>query len=155
MAIPHPLDNLDISVATLEPEWVVTVDTPLGGAEALRAALGRELPLAQGPYDNCMFVRETGYQTFRALDGSHAGAEGTVQKTPAAQIVFSLPCDIELLRHAFAVIFTHHVNEEPTIRVVEAWGSRSKLLDDKDNPHRYWNREDADALHGDAIEGEN
>jgi len=49
-----------------------------------------------------LFVREAGYQTFRALEGSHAGLEGTVQKTPAAQIVFSLPCDTDLLRHAFA-----------------------------------------------------
>jgi len=51
------------------------------------------------------------------------------------------------------VIFAHHVNEEPTIRVVEAWGSRSKLRDDKDNPHRHWNRADADVLHGNAIKG--
>ena len=153
MAIPHPLDNLDMPAAVLEREWVVTVDTPLGGIKVVREALGRELPLRQGPYDYCMFVCDAGYQTFRALEGSHAGDEGMVQKTAAAQIVFSLPCDKELLRHAFKVIFAHHVNEEPTIRVTEAWGSRSKLLDDKDNPHRYWNREDADALHGDAIEG--
>lgn len=33
-----------------------------------------------------------------------------------------------------------HVNEEPTIRVTGAWGCRSKRLDDKDNPNRYWNR---------------
>jgi len=152
MIAQHLLNDLDMPDATLEREWVVTVDTPLGGVEAVSKALGRELPLVQGPYDNCMFVREVGYQTFRALEGSHAGAEGTIQKTPAAQIVFSLACDIDLLRHAFAVIFAHHVNEEPTIRVVEAWGSRSKLRDDKSNPHRYWNRSDAVALHGRAIE---
>ncbi len=154
MAKAHTLNDLDMPAAMLEREWIVTVDTPLGGVDEVRGALGRELPLVQGPYDTCMFVREAGYQTFRALEGSHAGAEEVVQKTPAAQIVFSLPCDIDLLRHAFAVIFAHHVNEEPTIRVVEAWGSRSKLLDDKDNPHRYWNRADAAALHGHAIEGE-
>ena len=44
-----------------------------------------------------------------------------------------------------------HVNEEPTIRVTEAWGCRSKLLDDKDNPNRYWNRPDAATLHGKSV----
>ncbi len=152
MTTNHELDGFDMQPATLEREWVVTVDTPTGGVPPVLDALGKELPLVQGPYDNCMFVRESGYQRFRALEGSHAGAEGTIQQTPASQIVFSLPPDRELLGKAFDVIFSVHVNEEPTIRVEEVWGSRSKLLDDKDNPNRYWNRPDADQLHGDAVD---
>jgi len=151
MQAKHLLDGFDMSPAVLEREWVVTIDTPVAGVEPVVKALGEELPLVQGPYDNCLFVRETGYQMFRALEGAHAGAEGTIQKTAAQQIVFSLPCDPELLRKAFDVIFSVHVNEEPTIRVEEVWGSRSKLLDDKDNPNRYWNRPDADQIHGDSI----
>ncbi|MDW3222794.1 MAG: hypothetical protein R8G34_07895 [Paracoccaceae bacterium] len=147
----HELDGFDMAPAVLEREWVVTIDTPTGGVEAVVAALGNALPLTQGPYDNCMFVREAGYQRFRAMEGSHAGAEGTIQNTAAQQIVFSLPCDPALLRKAFNVIFAVHVNEEPTIRVEEIWGSRSKLLDDKDNPNRYWNRPDAEQLHGDSV----
>ena len=146
----HILDDFDMAPATLEREWVVTIDTPTGGVEQVLIAIGKELPLVQGPYDNCMFVRENGYQRFRALEGSHAGAEGTIQKTAAQQIVFSLPCDPDLLRKAFSVIFAAHVNEEPTIRVEEVWGSRSKLLDDKNNPNRYWNRPDAEELHGES-----
>ena len=145
------LDNYDMKPATLVREWVITVDTPDGGVEQVLEALGRELPLVQGPYDHCTYVREGGYQRFRALDGSHAGAEKTIQQTPASQIVFSLPPDRALLSKAFDVIFAVHVNEEPTIRVEEVWGSRSKLLDDKDNPNRYWNRPDAKALHGNAV----
>ncbi|MGI9303601.1 MAG: hypothetical protein ACR2RB_13005 [Gammaproteobacteria bacterium] len=152
MTSEHALDGFDMTPATLEREWVITVDTPNGGVQPVLDALGEELPLVQGPYDNCMFVRESGYQRFRALEGSHAGAEGTVQQTPASQIVFSLPPDQDLLRRAFDVIFAVHVNEEPTIRVEEVWGCRSKLLDDKDNPNRYWNRPDADKLHGDSVE---
>ncbi len=147
----HPLNDLDMKPAHLEREWLITIDTPLGGVSVVQQALGKHLPLVQGPYDNCMYVREAGYQRFRALAGSHAGDEGTVQQTAAAQVIFSLPCDTDLLRKAFDVIFSVHVNEEPTIRVQEVWGCRSKLLDDKDNPNRYWNRADADELHGTAV----
>ena len=148
----HELDGFDMPPASLEREWVVTIDTPTGGVEPVLEALGRELPLVQGPYDNCMYVRENGFQRFRALEGSHAGAEGTIQKTPASQIVFSIAPDQTLLSKAFDVIFAVHVNEEPTIRVEEVWGSRSKFLDDKDNPNRYWNRSDAEQLHGKAVD---
>lgn len=147
----HQLDNRDMKPALLEREWVVTVDTPSGGVPPVLEALGRELPLRQGPYDNVLFVRENCMQRFRALEGSHAGAEGTIQETPAQQIIFSLPPDPALLDKAFEVIFAVHVNEEPTIRVSEEWSSRSKLLDDKDNPNRYWNRPDAGQLHGKSI----
>ncbi len=148
----HELDNFDMTPALLEREWVIVIDTPTGGVDLVLEALGHELPLVQGPYDNCMYVREKGYTRFRALEGSHAGAERTIQKTPACQIVISIPPDQELLKKAFDVIFSVHVNEEPTIRVEEVWGSRSKFLDDKDNPNRYWNRPDAEQLHGEVID---
>ena len=147
----HELDDFDMTPATLEREWLITVDTPTGGVQPVLEALGRELPLRQGPYDKVLFVRENCTQRFRALEGSHAGAEGTIQETPAQQIIFSIPPDQALLRKPFDVIFAVHVNEEPTIRIDEVWGSRSKLLDDKDNPNRYWNRPDADALHGSSV----
>ena len=98
-----------------------------------------------------MFIRQNGFQRFRARPGSHAGDEGTIQQVPACQIVMNLPPDPALLSKAFDVIFAVHVNEEPTIRVTEEWGSRSKLLDDKENPNRYWNRPDAQDLHGKAV----
>ncbi len=145
------LTALDMTPAVLEREWVVTIDTPNGGLEQLLMALGDGLPLIQGPYDNCMYVRDAGYQRFRALEGSHAGDEGTIQQVPASQVVISLPPDQAILARAFAVIFAAHVNEEPTIRVSEEWASRSKLLDDKDNPNRYWNRPDAQDLHGEVV----
>jgi len=145
------LTALDMTPAVLEREWVVTIDTPNGGLDQLLQALGDDLPLTQGPYDNCMYVRGAGYQRFRALEGSHAGDEGTIQQVPASQVVISLPPDQALLAQAFDVIFAAHVNEEPTIRVSEEWASRSKLLDDKDNPNRYWNRPDAKDLHGEVV----
>ncbi|MFK7939288.1 MAG: hypothetical protein AB8B82_07910 [Roseovarius sp.] len=145
------LTAYDMTPAVLEREWVVTIDTPVAGVDTLLKALGRDLPLIQGPYDNCLYLRAGGAQRFRALAGSHAGDEGTVQQTPASQIIFSIPPDKALLAQAFDVIFANHINEEPTIRVTEEWGSRSKLLDDKDNPNRYWNRSDARDVHGKVV----
>ena len=146
------LDMLDVGAAVLHQEWVITVDTPDGGVSNLLAGLEQHVPMSQGPYDCCSFIQTSGQQRFRALKGSHAGAEGTIQQTAASQIVFSIPPDQELLKSAFNTIFKYAVNEEPTVRVQAVWGSRSKLIDDKNNPHRYWNRSDADELHGTSTE---
>ena len=142
------LNGTDLGPSVLEAEWTVVIDIPVAGVSTVIDALEKNIPLIQGPYDCCIYLREGGHQRFRALQGSHAGAEGTIQQTPASQIVFSIPTDEVLLKRVFEIVFQSHVNEEPTIRVYPAWGSRSKLLDDKDNPNRYWNRADSDQIHG-------
>ena len=142
------LDKFDVGVAVMHTEWMITIDTPDGGVAELLAGLEKNISMSQGPYDCCSYVQASGRQRFRALEGSHAGAEGTLQQTEASQIVFSIPPDKGVLKSVFDTIFKYHVNEEPTVRVQPLWGSRSKLIDDKDNPHRYWNRDDADSLHG-------
>lgn len=142
------LHGLDLGAAKLHAEWEVTVQTPVGGLDGLLAALGANLPLQQGHYDNCCYVRDGGRQRFRALAGAHAGAEESVQTTAAAEVVFCIERDAALLRRVFEVVFEHHVQEEPTLSVREVWGSRSKYLDDKENPNRYWNRADAAEIHG-------
>lgn len=129
----------------------MTVDTPMGGVEAVIIALEQNIPPVQGQYDCCTFAWECGYQRFRVLAGSHAGAEGTIQNTPAAQIVFSIPQENEILYRTFDVIFAAHVNEEPSVRLSPAWDCRSKPLVDGDNPNRYWNRPDATELHGASV----
>ncbi len=144
----HILNGLDLGPAFLQREWRLTIQCPPAGVEVLKKALGRDLPLQQGAYDNCLYVRESGYQQFRALEGSHAGDEGTIQTTKASEIVFTMAADPETLKLAFEIIFTCGVQEDPTVSVEEVWGSRSKYLDDKDNPNRYWNRPDADEIHG-------
>ncbi len=144
----HILNGLDLGPASMQPEWRLTIQCPKAGVEVLAKALGRDLPLQQGAYDNCLFVRRNGYQQFRALEGSHAGDEGTIQTTESSEIIFTIAADPEILKLAFDVIFAYGVQEEPTVSVEEVWGSRSKYLDDKDNPNRYWNRPDADEIHG-------
>jgi len=145
------LHGLDVGAAVLSTEWLVTVDTPVDGIPPLLDGLEDNIPMLQGPYDCCSFVLHSGYQRFRALEGSHAGAESTIQQTAAAKVIFSIPADEDLLKRVFETLFRYHVNEEPTIRVQPVWGSRSKLLDDKDNPYRYWNRPDSERIHGEPA----
>ena len=144
----HILSEVDLGPAHLQLEWRLTIQYPKAGVEVLTKALGRDLPLQQGAYDNCLFVRRNGYQQFRSLEGSHAGDEGTIQTTESSEIIFTIAADPEILKLAFDVIFAYGVQEEPTVSVEEVWGSRSKYLDDKDNPNQYWNRPDVDEIHG-------
>lgn len=150
MSGSHELDGFDTRPAHLEREWLVRIQSPLPGVAAVVEALQRDIPLCQGAYAKCLYVTGAGTQQFEALAGSHAGAEGTLQTTPATEITFSIPPDKALLDRVFETVFAVHVNEEPTIHVQELWGCRSKYLDDKDNPNRYWNRADAAAIHGQA-----
>lgn len=147
----HELDDLDLKPARLEREWLISIQTPVAGVDSVLAALGGQIKLIQGLYDNCAFVAATGQQRFRAREGSHAGAEDTIQSTSVAEICVSIPTDLDMLNKVFEVVFDVHVQEDPTIRVQELWGSRSKYLDDKDNPNRYWNRSDGDEIHGTAV----
>ena len=146
------LHMADMRVAVLAAEWLVTIDTPRGGVDTVLQGLEEDLALTQGPYDRCSYTNGGGTQRYRCLEGSHAGDEGTIQQTAASQIVVSIPQEKALLQRLFDSVFKHHVNEEPTIRIQEAFGSRSKLLDDKDNPNRYWNRPDKNTLHGHSAE---
>jgi hypothetical protein len=147
----HQLDDVDLVAARLQREWRITIQCPLGGTDLLIEAFGREFPLQQGAYDHCMYIRKNGGQTFRALEGSHAGNEGTMQNTACNEIVFTIPAEINLLRKAFGVLFEFGIQEDPTVHIEEIRSSQSYYLDDTDNPNRYWNRDDADEIHGKAT----
>lgn len=139
--------------ARLEKEWVVVVQTPLNGMDNLLEALRAQLDLRQGHYDCCLHISASGEQQFRALTGSHAGDEGTIQSVPVADITLSIAPQEHILKQALAAIYEYHVHEEPTIRITECWATRSTYSDTKDNPNKYWNRQDAAEIHGTAISG--
>ena len=146
--------DVELKPTALIRQWQITIDTPIGGVDQVVTALGENIPLVWGPYDNTMYINESGKQRFRALEGSHAGNEGTVQQTAASQIVIFIPPDEKLLAQTFDVIFDVHVNEEPGIIVEEVWASRSKVIG-QDNPNRYWNRDDSQQMHGEAQSSKN
>ena len=50
-----------------------------------------------------------------------------------------LPDDDQLLAEVIETIYQVHSYQEPVMRIEEILASRTKGLDDKDNPHRWWN----------------
>ena len=136
---------------SLERRWMITVQTPEAALDDLIAGIEKDIPLLQGAYSHCMFVRRGGSTRFKNEAGAHGGAEDVVRDVPSAEIVLMIPHDLESLNHAIESILRSHVHEEPTMSVVECWGFLSGEVKDTTNPHRYWNRPDAEELHGRAV----
>ena len=85
-----------------------------------------------------------------AREGTPTGAEEGVRKRPGVdEVRFFLPRDTVLLDRVIEAIYEVHSYYEPVITLQEVLRSRCKGLDDKANPHRWWNKE------GDWKEQEN
>ena len=97
-------------------------------------------PLRQGPYDGNAFVSAPGTELYRPLEGAAAGAEAEPRRRPGVvEVTFDLPHDAVLLEAVVEAVFRVHSYQEPVIRVRENLVARSRGLDDRDNPHRWWN----------------
>ena len=136
---------------SLDCRWMIAVQTPLAALDDLIAAIEKDIPLLQGAYSHCMFVRRDASVRFKNEEGAHGGAEDVVRDVPSAEIILLIPHDMESLNHAIETIVRAHVHEEPTISVTQSWSYLSGTLKDEDNPNRYWNRSDAKELHGAAA----
>ena len=97
------------------------------------------LPLG-GCYDNNAYQTAPGIERYRPLEGAAAGPEVEVRKRPGVvEVLFELPDDQELLERITETIFQVHCYQEPVIKVRHILVSRSKGLDDSQNPYRWWN----------------
>jgi hypothetical protein len=99
------------------------------------------VPLAQGDkYDSNAYQSAAGVERYRPLEGAAAGAEMEVRKrSGVVELSFELPDDQALLDQVVETVFQVHSYQEPVIKVQPVLVSRSKGLDDSDNPHRWWN----------------
>ncbi len=141
---------------------IVDIYAPAEDVERIMEHVCDVDPLAQGvKYDRNAYQSAAGIERYRPLKGAAAGAEETVRMRPGiVRISFELPDDQELLAKVVETIFQVHSYQEPVIRVHHILSSRSRGLDDSDNPYRWWNtsgdwkKGGKDALYGHAIEGE-
>ncbi|MGL4405726.1 MAG: hypothetical protein ACRCT6_08205, partial [Notoacmeibacter sp.] len=77
---------------------------------------------------------------YRPLEGAAAGAEMDVRKRPGVSCLsFQIPDDQALAGRIVEHVYQVHSYQEPVIIIQSVLGSRSKGLDDRNNPHRWWN----------------
>ena len=113
---------------------------PPEDVERILAAVCALAPLTIGKYDSNAYQTAGGIERYRPLEGAAAGPETEVRKRPGVvEVSFQLPAEPDLLERVVEAIFQVHCYQEPTISVENVLVSRSKGLDDSDNPHRWWN----------------
>lgn len=122
---------------------LLMVDTyaPVEDVERIMQHVCKVDPLAQGlRYDSNAYQSADGVERYRPREGAVAGVEENVRLRPGVvRISFELPDDQDVLAGVVEAIFNVHSYQEPVIRVHHILSSRSRGLDDRDNPHRWWN----------------
>ena len=119
---------------------LLQVFAPVGDVDRIMEQVCKIVPLTQGSYDSNAFQSATGIERYRPRDGAAAGAETELRMRPGVvEVSFELPDDQHVLEAVIETIFQVHSYQEPVIRVQEVLSCRSKGLDDRANPHRWWN----------------
>lgn len=135
-----PKKGIDTKSLRLEAHYLVSVQTAVEDAARLMSEVTRLTPLLIGRYDCNVFQSGAGTEHYRPREGAAAGAEDEVRHRPGVvELSFQLPKDDELLGRVAEAIYQVHGYQEPVIVVSEVLASRTKGLDDRDNPHRWWN----------------
>jgi hypothetical protein len=124
----------------MERLFSVCVLAPAEDVERIMEHVCRIAPLTQGAYDSNAWQSAPGTERYRPLEGAAAGAETEVRKRPGVvEVSFELPYDQGILERVVEAIYQVHSYQEQTIKVQEILVSRTKGLDDKANPYRWWN----------------
>ncbi|MEM8812119.1 MAG: hypothetical protein AAGF59_05830 [Pseudomonadota bacterium] len=133
-----PFETLSVH---MDRKWLVTVFAPEEDVVRIRDTIRTVDPLAQGDrYDSNVYQSAPGVEHYRPLDGAAAGPETDVRQRPGVvSITLEIDENSETLQALVEAVFQVHSYQEPVIRVQEILTSRSKGMDDRDNPHRWWN----------------
>ncbi|MER8387354.1 hypothetical protein NKJ46_23045 [Mesorhizobium sp. M0166] len=119
---------------------LVTFQAPAADVDRIMAAVVAIAPLRMGKYDSNAFQSADGIERYRPLEGAAAGAETELRRRPGTvEVSFELPDDQKLAARVVEAIYQVHSYQEPVIRIQPLLASRSKGLDDRANPNRWWN----------------
>lgn len=138
---PMKTQGFETKSVYMERLLQVCVATPVEDVDRIMDYVCQIVPLSQGDkYDSNAYQSAPGVERYRPLEGAAAGAETEVRKRPGVvEISFEIANNQELLEKIVETIFQVHSYQEPVIKVMPIVVSRSKGLDDKDNPNRWWN----------------
>jgi len=124
----------------MEKLLLITFQAPAADVERIMEAVTAIAPLRMGNYDGNAYQTAQGIERYRPLDGAAAGAETELRLRPGTvEVSFELPDDQPLAARVVEAIFQAHSYQEPVIRILPILASRSKGLDDRANPNRWWN----------------
>ncbi|TIS95335.1 hypothetical protein [Mesorhizobium sp.] len=119
---------------------LVTFQAPASDVDRIMEAVVAIAPLTMGKYDSNAYQSAHGIERYRPLEGAAAGAETELRRRPGTvEVSFELPDDQALAARIVEAIFQVHSYQEPVIRIQPILASRSKGLDDRSNPNRWWN----------------
>jgi hypothetical protein len=119
---------------------LVTFQAPVADVDRIMEAVVAITPLRMGKYDSNAFQSADGIERYRPLEGAAAGAETELRWRPGTvEVSFELPDDQALAARVVEAIYQVHSYQEPVIRIQPLLASRAKGLDDRSNPHRWWN----------------
>lgn len=132
--------RFETASVTMQEMILLTFQAPAEDVDRVMDAVTRVTPLLMGKYDSNSYETSTGIERYRPLDGAAAGAEINVRKRPGTvEVSFELPADRKIIDGVIEAIFQSHSYQEPVIRLQPVLTSRSKALDDRENPNRWWN----------------
>lgn len=125
----------------MEALWLVQFQAPPEDVGRIMSSVAQVASLTIGNYDCCAFQSAGGVEHYRPGEGAAVGAEEGVRHRPdVVEVSFQIAREPALLDQTIEAIFAVHSYEEPTIIVHEILASRSKSIDDRNNPHRWWNK---------------
>jgi len=130
----------ETSSVRMESQFLVTVQSPTEDVDRILSHITAITSLALGKYDHNSFETAVGFERYRPLAGAVAGPETEDRKRPGVSLFsFQIAHDQSLLSEIVEKIFQVHSYQEPVIIVETVLASRSKGLDDSENPNRWWN----------------
>lgn len=130
----HPIE--------MQPMWLVVFQAPEEDVDRLFDAITKVAPLAHGKTDKNGYRASAGTEYYRPREGTPTGAEDGIRHRPNVdEMRFFIPRQSDMLNAVIEAIYKVHSYYEPVITVSEVLRSQCKGLNDKDNPHRWWNKQ--------------
>ena len=134
-------NGFDTRPIEMLPMWAVMFQAPDEDINRIFDAVAAVAPLLQGNTDHNGYRAPGGFEYYRPREGTPTGAEDEVRKRPNVdEMRFFIPRDPSLLNDVIEAIYAVHSYYEPVIAVTEVLRSQCKGLDDRSNPHRWWNQ---------------
>lgn len=134
--------GFDTRPIEMQPMWLLMFQAPDEDVDRIFDAVTAVAPLDQGKTDRNGYRAPAGVEYYRPREGTPTGAEENTRHRPGVdEMHFYIPRDTAVLNAVIEAIYAVHSYYEPVITVTDVLRSQCKGLDDRDNPHRWWNKD--------------